>query len=272
LSKEKPLAGVVLDLRSNSGGSLEEAVRLVGLFIKSGPVVGERDGRNHVAWQKDRDREIAFDGPLVILTNQFSASASEIVAGTLKAYGRAMIVGHTQTFGKGTVQQVLPLGPDHLPGDLKLTIAQYYLADGSSVQLKGVEPDVVIPGPKLLDEEGLLERATPSALPWDQIPGLLDKARPEVKLWTDWKTGNLALLQEKSKVRVAANQPLLDAFDPAKLKEAAAKAEDGAEPANPDAPPALDEKKDKDYQADEAAAIINDMIPTWPSLSKLVAK
>src|SRR5262249_16908473 len=125
LSKDKPLAGVVLDLRVNQGGYLEEAVKLAGLFIKSGPVVGERDGAGRIDWKSDFDN-FQFTMPLVILTSQFSASASEIVAGSLKDYNRAIIVGPTQTFGKGTVQRVIPLSNMNLPGEIKITTHQYF--------------------------------------------------------------------------------------------------------------------------------------------------
>ena len=274
LSKDKPLAGVVLDLRSNTGGFLEEAIDLAGLFIKSGYVVGERDAHNKIAWQQDPDPEIAFKGPLVILTNQFSASASEIVTGSLKDYGRAIVAAHTQTFGKGTVQRLLSLNPLHLPGEIKVTTDQYFLAGGASVQLKGVEPDVVIPGVKLMDEEGFLERATANAIPFNEIPGKLDKTQPEVKMWMDWKTNNLAMLQQKSKARVDANPELRDFFDPKKRKAKADEKEAKEEkPLNPDvAPKPVDKKDEPDPQADEAVAIIKDMISSWPNLDKVGAK
>jgi carboxyl-terminal processing protease len=254
LGKDKPLAGVVLDLRYNTGGLLQEALGLAGLFIKSGPIVCERDGRNRERWHNDPVEGMVYSGPLAVLTNQFSASASEIVAGTLKEYGRAVVVAHTQTFGKGTVQRLLPLDALNLPGEITLTIAQYFLASGSSVQNKGVEPDLVIPGPKLTDEDGLLERATPNALPWAKIEGRLDAEKPEVKLWTEWKAKHLAALQEKSKQRVAAKPEFATAFDENKK--------------NTELPPQLEDEPDdkkKDLQAEEAAAIVGDMVPTWPA-------
>ncbi len=266
ISKGKALSGVVLDLRNNTGGYLDEAIGLASLFIESGAVVGERNGRNKIQWQDDPDEKIEFRGPLVILTNQFSASASEIVTGTLKAYGRAVVVSHTQTFGKGTVQKVLPLNSHGLPGEIKVTTDQYFLANGSSVQLKGVDPDVIIPGPKLLNEDGYLEAATPNAIAWNQIPGRLDNAKPEVKMWMEWKNKNMKSLQGRSKQRIDANPEFANLFDLKKRKEKEKANPEKDKPDNPDAPPALDEKKkdEKDPQADEAVAIVRDMISTWP--------
>jgi C-terminal peptidase prc len=275
LSKDKPLVGVVLDLRWNTGGYLEEAIGLAGLFIDSGYVVGERDSRNKVSWQDTPNKFAEFKMPMVVLVNQFSASASEIVTGTLKAYGRAVIVAHTQTFGKGTVQKVLPLDRQGLPGEIKITTDQYFLANGASVQLKGIEPDVTIPGPKLVVDDGYLERATPNAIEWNRIPAKLDAARADVKAWADWRTENLPRLQEKSNARVAANPELRDAFDPKKRKVKPDAPESATNP--PDQPPDdskgdkdKDKDKEKDVQADEAVAIINDMIPSWSALDKVV--
>jgi carboxyl-terminal processing protease len=278
LSKEKPLTGVVLDLRWNTGGYLEEAIGLAGLFVDSGWVVGERDARNKVIWQDTPNPRAEFKMPLVVLVNQFSASASEIVTGTLKAYGRAVVVAHTQTFGKGTVQKVLPLGSQRLPGEIKITTDQYFLANGSSVQLKGIDPDVVIPGPKLVVDDGYLERATPNAIEWNKIPGKLEVTRPDVKSWMEWRNENLPRLQEKSNARVAANPELRDAFDPKKRKnkEDAATPPDQQPDKNEDAKDSKDAKdpkdkeKEKDVQAEEAVAIVNDMIPTWSTLGKVV--
>src|SRR5439155_19398071 len=153
--KEEKVAGVILDLRHNGGGSLEEAINLTGLFIKEGPVVQVKDAEGNVIKDEDSDPAVLNDGPLIVLTSKFSASASEIVAGALQDYGRALIVGDASTHGKGTVQSVNPLAPHmHLstailltndPGALKLTIKKFYLPSGASTQLKGVVPDIVLP-------------------------------------------------------------------------------------------------------------------------------
>jgi hypothetical protein len=136
------------------------------------------------------------------------------------------------------------------------------------VQLKGVEPDVKILGPKLFED--MLERASQNAIPWNKIPGKLDKNNPDVQQWTDWKNKNLASLQEKSTQRVAANTEYKDFFDikkrRAKLEAEQAKAE-AAKALNPDEPPPLvekDKKDEKDWQAEEAVSIVQDIIPTWP--------
>ncbi len=152
--KEENVAGVILDLRVNGGGSLEEAIKLTGLFIKTGPVVQVRDERGRVQSLDDDDAAVRYDGPLVVLTSRHSASASEILAGALQDYGRALIVGESSTHGKGTVQSVNPLRPlvrppdssmTNDPGALKLTIKKFFRPSGLSTQLKGVIPDIVLP-------------------------------------------------------------------------------------------------------------------------------
>jgi carboxyl-terminal processing protease len=260
LSKDKPLAGVVLDLRYNAGGYLEEAVGLAGLFIDSGPIVGERDGAGRIHWNEDPEHDVAFTGPLTVLVNQFSASASEIVAGALKDYGRAVIVAPTATFGKGTVQRVIPLSALNLPGDIKITTHMYFLAGGDSVQLKGVEPDVTIPGAKLLEDEGMLERTNENAIPWRNIKGKLDKSKAEIKMWNEWKVKNVPTLQEKSVKRVAENGDFKAITDPKSKKDK-----------QPDEPPP-DKENIKDPQADEAVNITRDMIAGWPAIEKQAAK
>ena len=152
--KRENVAGVILDLRNNGGGSLEEAIKLAGLFIKAGPVVQVRETSGTVEELDDPDPSICYDGPLVVLTSRHSASASEIVAGALQDYGRALIVGDSSTHGKGTVQSVNQLRPfirysdrstTNDPGALKLTIKQFFRPCGVSTQLKGVVPDIVLP-------------------------------------------------------------------------------------------------------------------------------
>jgi carboxyl-terminal processing protease len=162
------VTGVILDLRNNGGGYLSEAINLSGLFIKTGPVVQVKNSDGTVKVDSDKDPSVAYDGPLIVLTNRLSASASEIMAGALQDYGRALIVGDSSTFGKGTVQAVVQLGSildqngmstKADPGALKLTIQKFYRASGQSTQLKGVIPDVVLPslddvmnvGEKMLD-------------------------------------------------------------------------------------------------------------------------
>jgi carboxyl-terminal processing protease len=171
------IQGLILDLRHNGGGSLEEAITLTGLFIRKGPVVQTRepDGRTEV--EADTDPAELYDGPLVVLTSRFSASASEILAGALEDYGRALIVGDKSTFGKGTVQSVVPLarvmdqnGIPHSfdPGALKVTIRKFYRPSGASTQLKGVAADIALPSLSDTVEVGEAELKDP--LPWDRVP------------------------------------------------------------------------------------------------------
>ncbi len=170
--KEEKVAGIILDLRRNGGGSLEEAINLSGLFIKEGPIVQVRDPDGHVTVDKDTDASVLYDGPLVVLTSRFSASASEIVAGALQDYGRALVVGDSSTHGKGTVQTLLEikniLRTTNELGALKITIRKFYRASGSSTQLKGVTPDIILPS--VNNHADLGEASLPNALPWDTIP------------------------------------------------------------------------------------------------------
>ena len=175
--KAEQVRGVVLDLRRNGGGSLQEAIDMTGLFIKRGPVVQTRDSSGSVEVGADRDPSIRWAGPLVVLTSRLSASASEILAGALQDYGRAVIVGDTATFGKGTVQTIVPLGGimdraglghSFDPGALKLTISKFYRPSGASTELRGVASDLVIPSPTEAAPMGESKLADP--LPWDTIP------------------------------------------------------------------------------------------------------
>jgi carboxyl-terminal processing protease len=201
--KSEGISGLVMDLRRNGGGSLEEAVNLTGLFIKKGPVVQSKDqnGGTHVS--RDRDPSIAYDGPLVVLTNRLSASASEIFAAALQDYGRAVIVGDSSTFGKGTVQTMIEIGKampflsggGNEAGALKLTIQKFYRIAGGSTQLKGVEPDVKVPSP--YDHPEIGEVALKGPLPFDTVdPQPFDKwDRPLFK----------KELRERSAARVAVD-------------------------------------------------------------------
>lgn len=178
--KQEKVKGVILDLRRNGGGSLEEAINLTGLFIKSGPVVQSRDSANDVQVYEDTDPSVAYDGPLIVLTSRFSASASEILAGALQDYGRALLVGDASTHGKGTVQSLNQLAPyifrsswkvntndPEAFGALKLTTRKFYRASGSSTQLKGVNPDIVLPSVDDYLEVG--EASLDNPLEWDTI-------------------------------------------------------------------------------------------------------
>ncbi|MGC3969167.1 MAG: S41 family peptidase [Pirellulales bacterium] len=171
--KEK-VDAVVMDLRFNGGGSLTEAINLTGLFIDEGPVVQVKDKDNERQKYNDLDRGVAWDGPLVVLCNKFSASASEIFAGAIQDYNRGIIVGDPQTHGKGTVQSLLDLGRQifQVPnapelGALKLTMQQFYRPNGDSTQNQGVRSDVVLPS--LTAELEVGESDLDFALPFDRI-------------------------------------------------------------------------------------------------------
>ena len=163
--------GVMMDLRFNGGGSLQEAINLSGLFISKGPVVQVKNADGSIDVGTDKDSEIAYNGPLAVLVNRFSASASEIFAGAIQDYKRGIIIGEN-SFGKGTVQQLVDLD-QFLPqetaklGQVKLTLSKYYRVNGSSTQHLGVKPDIEFPS--AYDADSFGESSQPSALPWDQI-------------------------------------------------------------------------------------------------------
>jgi carboxyl-terminal processing protease len=174
--KKENITGLVVDLRRNGGGSLEEAISLTGLFLKSGPIVQTKGSNGNIAISSDPDPSIAYSGPLIVLTSRQSASASEIFAAALQDYGRAVIVGDKQTFGKGTVQTILPIGRftsllgsrNDDDGELKLTIQKFYRVAGGSTQLHGVASDIVLPTLTDLPEFG--EGALKNCLPYDEVP------------------------------------------------------------------------------------------------------
>ncbi|RKD20128.1 tail-specific protease [Pelobium manganitolerans] len=169
--KKAHIDGLIIDLRGNGGGSLTEAIDLTGLFIKKGPVVQVKDYRGKVEVDEDKDPSVLWDGPLAVMTDRFSASASEIFAGAIQDYGRGIIVGNT-TYGKGTVQSAIAMkriDSDFADKDdqINLTMAKFYRISGSSTQHKGVTPDIEFPTVFPADKYG--ESAEKSALPWDEI-------------------------------------------------------------------------------------------------------
>lgn len=170
--KEAKVEGVVIDLRGNGGGALTEATLLTGLFIEQGPVVQIRDANGKVSQNRDNDGRVSYAGPLTVMVDRYSASASEIFAAALQDYDRALIVGES-TFGKGTVQQHKSLGRiydmyDKPIGHVQYTIAKFYRINGGSTQLKGVTPD--IPFPSALEPGEYGEAEEDNALPWDKVP------------------------------------------------------------------------------------------------------
>lgn len=169
--EKEGIDGLVIDLRYNGGGSLTEAIELSGLFIKDGPIVQIKSANGSIEVAEDPDPEIFYDGPLGVLTNRFSASASEIFAGAIQDYKRGILIGE-QSYGKGTVQNLLDLGR-FLPGkkdesgQVKVTLAKFYRVTGSSTQHRGVTPDIELPS--VFSAEDFGESSQKSALPWDQI-------------------------------------------------------------------------------------------------------
>ena len=169
--KTENVDGIIIDLREDGGGSLQEAIELTGLFIKDGPVVQVKSSNNLVEVDRDPDTSIVYNGPLAVMINRFSASASEIFSAAIQDYGRGVIIG-SNSYGKGTVQNMLDLNKS-IPiankklGQLKLTIAKFYRIDGSTTQRLGVVPDISLPSLYSAEEFG--EDAQKSALPWDKI-------------------------------------------------------------------------------------------------------
>jgi carboxyl-terminal processing protease len=201
--KEDKVDGIIMDLRNNGGGSLYDVVQMVGLFIDRGPIVQvkDRDGKPNIL--EDKNREVLYDGPLTVMVNEFSASASEIFAAAIQDYGRGVVIGSTTTYGKGTVQRNLGLDPEsgYLNsnsdlGTIKLTLQKFYRVNGGSTQLKGVASDIVLP-----DNYEYLkfrEKDDPDALPWDEI----QKASIN-----NWKPGyELATIQKLSEARLQSNK------------------------------------------------------------------
>ena len=166
--------GIVIDLSSNGGGALREAVEVSGLFIDQGPVVQVKTMRGRVRSLDDDDPGVVYRGPLVVLTSRGSASASEIFAAVIKDYGRGLVIGDRTTHGKGTVQQILPVSmefgrnPQATGGMLKLTIQQFYRVNGDSTQNRGVAADIVLPS--LLDSKDVGESFMENAMAFDRVP------------------------------------------------------------------------------------------------------
>jgi carboxyl-terminal processing protease len=204
--REEKADGVLLDLSRNGGGLLEDAVRISGFFISEGAVVGIRGTTERPRVLKDVDEETLYRGPLVVLTSRVSASASEILAGALQDYHRAVIVGDDQTFGKGTVQSVFPLPPGL--GALKVTTALFFRPGGASTQASGVASDVIVPSPFNLDLFG--EKKLPHSLPPQSVPPF---PSPEAlgadgSSWRAVPPGVLATLRSRSEGRQLADQKL----------------------------------------------------------------
>lgn len=208
--QQQGVSGLILDLRNNGGGSLTDAVSVSGLFIDGGPVVQVRDSSGTVRSLRDDDKKVAYGGPLIVLVNRFSASASEILAGALQDYDRALIVGDEHTHGKGTVQAVLDLDrfirlrgmSQYMPlGAAKVTIQKFYRITGDSTQERGIVPDIILPS--RLDGLESGEKYMDNALSWDRI---------SPADYTLWKAPvvNLEELQERSQERINNSEEFIN--------------------------------------------------------------
>lgn len=196
--------GIIIDLRNNGGGSLNDVVKMSGLFIEKGPIVQVKTRLGNPEVQEDYDSKVQYSGPMIILVNNFSASASEIMAAALQDYGRAVIVGTNQTYGKGTVQRFFNLdaainGHDDLKplGDVKITLQKFYRINGGSTQMKGVTPDIVLPDN--FQDLKLGEKESKFAMQWTQI-------EPVPYNQNVYKINNLKSLVNESKERVVKNE------------------------------------------------------------------
>ena len=194
--KAENVEGIIMDLRGNGGGSLPEVVKMVGLFIEEGPVVVVK-GREDKPYQwKDKDKTVLYSGPLTVLVDEFSASASEIFAAAIQDYKRGIVLGSTSTFGKGTVQRAIPLNPESENlifsnkntedlGSVKLTLQKFYRVNGGATQLKGVVPDIVIPD--RMEYLKFREKDNTEALPWDEI------GKSDYKPWTSTVSNDVVI-------------------------------------------------------------------------------
>ena len=205
-AREKKADGLVLDLSNNGGGSLEDAVKIGGLFIKTGNIVKQSSrAEGKEIPLADTDEQVDWQGPLVILTSRISASASEIVSGAMKDYNRAVVVGSDHTYGKGSVQTVLPV-PGEL-GALKVTIGMFFTPGGFSTQHRGVESDVIIPSPYSVDDIG--EKSMDYSLPPKKLPSFLSKEAYVTKndgAWLEVKPDWIKKMKSRSTERVAKNE------------------------------------------------------------------
>ena len=203
--KKENVEGIILDLRNNGGGSLQTVVDMTGFFIKDGPVVQVKSTGGKKQVLSDTDSSVSWDGPLVLMVNEFSASASEIIAAALQDYKRAVVIGSKQTFGKGTVQNVIDLNQiisKNTHGDLgalKLTTEKFYRINGGSTQLEGVKSDVVFPGRYTYIDTG--EKAQDKPLSWDKI------SPASFQTWESTLNFDYAL--EQSKKRIASNSYMM---------------------------------------------------------------
>jgi carboxyl-terminal processing protease len=221
-ARKEKVDGVLLDLSTNGGGSLDDAVSVAGLFFKTGNVVTQSAKSNGYSQApvrlKDDDDDVDWNGPLVVLTSRVSASASEIVAGTLKDYKRAIIVGSDHTFGKGSIQQVVSLPPGL--GAIKVTVGMFFTPGGNSTQHRGVDADVVLPSALATDDVG--EKSLDFSLPPRKIKPFLSKSayvKSGKNKWNEVDDGILPVIKQRSKLRIAASDKFTEIIEDVKKAE-----------------------------------------------------
>ena len=203
--KEQQVDGIIMDLRNNGGGSLYDVVQMVGFFIPEGPVVQVKDREGNPTVLRDRDRTVLYDGPLAVMVNEFSASASEIFAAAIQDYGRGVVIGSTSTYGKGTVQRNIGLesasrvlnNDNSELGTIKLTLQKFYRINGGSTQLKGVTPDIILPDQ--YENLKYREKDNPDAMPWDEIQrAFFTRITPTYDLETIKRRSSARISQDSS--------------------------------------------------------------------------
>ena len=276
--KNEGVDGVVLDLRGNGGGSLREAVNMAGLFVKDGPMVQVRKSNGEVEVLDDPDKGVVYEGPLVVMVDPLSASASEIVAGAVQDYGRGVVVGSAKTHGKGTVQVVMDLTfmlqkiqrvrfEEDVAGALKLTVQKFYRVSGGSTQNRGVQSDIVLPSP--WDGLDMYESDLDNAMPWDEIPAaryspsdVLTPFLPELNTRSLTRVSNSTDFERITKdvaTRESAESDFVSLVLADRLKEITERTKN-----------AEDLPEDWDPILDEGVAVLGDLIELQGSKAALV--
>ena len=206
--KAEKVDGIIIDLRNNGGGSLPEVVKMAGLFIEDGPICQVKGREDKPYLWRDKDKTVQYSGPLTVMVNETSASASEIFAAAIQDYKRGIIIGSTSTYGKGTVQRNVPLNPERESvlfenkktedlGSVKLTLQKFYRINGGATQLKGVTPDIVLPD--RLEYLKFREKDNPAALPWDEI------AKSDYTPWTSTISNSIVVNSSYDQINTSSN-------------------------------------------------------------------
>lgn len=259
--KKAKVEGIVMDLRGNGGGSLNDVVDMVGLFIKGGPVVQVKGREGAPSVLSDREKDAFYSGPLAVMVDELSASASEIFAAAIQDYHRGIVIGSSSTYGKGTVQRSISLDPQSENpffqtkaeglGDVKLTFKKFYRINGGATQLKGVVPDIIIPD--RLENVPLREKDNPDALQWDEIPKVS---------YTLWNPGySYHPVVEDANKEIAADQKFADIRQQVALLDTYSKEE---------VPLNIDKYKDMQKKIGEAAARLDSLSKVPKKLDVLV--